>query len=78
MCDTTVGVIADDGLRVKRISDRDGIDAETAARRASFQQNADFYKSNCIFIIENNGNVSELEEKFASLINKIGSENFNA
>ena len=78
MCDTTVGVVADDRLRVKRISDRDGIDAVNAARRASFQQNADFYKKSCIFIIENNGNMSELEENFASLINEIGSENFNA
>jgi len=76
VCDTTVGVIADDDIRIERISRRDGLDEETAARRASFQQNTDFYKNNCIFIIENNGDERELEEKFAAVINQIGSEKF--
>ncbi len=76
VCDTTVGVIADDDIRVKRISLRDGVDEKNASRRASFQQNADFYRNRCIFIIENNGDERELEEKFAVLINKIGSEKF--
>ena len=74
ICDTTVGVIADAKERARRVSRRDGIPEKDAAYRVSLQKNDDFYRKNCIFIIENDGTREELEKSFGALAAKIGSE----
>ncbi|MBR6051088.1 MAG: dephospho-CoA kinase [Clostridia bacterium] len=71
ICDTTIGVVASAKLRARRVSRRDGITVKDAARRVSFQKSIDFYKMNCIHIIENNGTTEELEKKFAAVAEKM-------
>lgn len=74
ICDVTVGVIAEHGVRAHRVSRRDGISEEDAARRVSLQKSDDFYRNNCIFIIENDGTPEELRMCFDALAAKIGLE----
>ena len=74
ICDVTVGVVANAKERARRVSLRDKITVKDAARRVSLQKSIDFYKKNCIFIIENNGTAEELEKRFASVAEKIGLE----
>lgn len=73
-CDITVGVIAENGTRISRIIERDHVDELNASRRALSQKNNDFYKENCILIIENNGTRNELEKEFIRIAGKIGLE----
>ena len=74
ICDTTVGVIANAKERARRVSRRDGIPEKDASRRASLQKSDDFYRKNCIFIIENDGTHDELEKSFHDVAAKLGSE----
>ncbi|MBE6916114.1 MAG: dephospho-CoA kinase [Ruminococcaceae bacterium] len=55
LCDVTIGVIADEETRVKRITERDKISESRARDRIRAQQSNDYYKSKCDHIIENNG-----------------------
>lgn len=74
ICDTTIGIIADDDLRTSRVMERDHLDIDEAKKRISAQQSIDFYKNKCIIIIENNGDVTALSEKLTSIINNIESK----
>lgn len=72
ICDTTVGVVAYADKRAHRVARRDKITVKDAARRVSLQKSIDFYKKNCIHIIENNGTTEELEKNFAAVAEKMG------
>lgn len=73
ICDTTVGVVARAKKRARRVARRDIITVKEAARRVALQKSIDFYKKNCIHIIENNGTTEELKMNFAAVAEKIGS-----
>jgi len=73
MCDTTIGIIADETLRSKRVMIRDGISEDYAYARISSQQSPGFYKTNCAFIIENNGDIGSLENTLRNIIENIKS-----
>ncbi len=68
LCTKIISVIADISLCADRISKRDNITPETARQRLSSQHNADFFKENSDYIIENNGSESELFEKAWAVI----------
>ncbi|MBQ0125471.1 MAG: dephospho-CoA kinase [Clostridiales bacterium] len=70
-CDVTVGVVADEQTRAARVAKRDFLDDSSAKIRVSSQQNADFYKNNCTYVIENNGSVTDLEKSFEALLGKL-------
>ena len=53
MCDVTVGVVADEGIRVERIMHRDSISREKAYTRISNQHTDDWFREKCDIIIEN-------------------------
>ncbi len=55
MCDVTVGVVASEELRARRIVSRDGISAEKAYARIKNQHTDQWFRENCDIIIENNG-----------------------
>ena len=61
MCTHTVGVVADN--IIERICTRDGISVNDAKNRLANQKDADFYRSRCDYIIENNGGFEELRKK---------------
>lgn len=69
MCMHTVGVIS--GNTVGRICRRDGITQEEAERRLNNQKSADFYRARCDFIIENDGNIDDLEKSVCGVIDRI-------
>ena len=52
-CDCMVGVVAPDALRLRRIMQRDGIDADYAQKRIDAQPGNDFYREHCDAILEN-------------------------
>ncbi len=71
ICRYTIGVIAKSDVRLKRIMMRDGIDEKSALSRINAGKNDDFYKSNCDFVIENNGELNNLLNNFELLLKTI-------
>lgn len=74
VCDTTIGVIASDDIRISRVAKRDDLEYDEAKKRISAQQSIDFYRNKCIIIIENNGDVKALSEKLKSVMKDIESK----
>lgn len=63
LCDRVIGVLADTETRVQRIMARDGLDEQAARARVSAQPNADFYRTRCDYIVENNGDLADLQRQ---------------
>lgn len=68
VCDLTVGVISGKEMRAKRVAERDGLDVSDAAIRTSSQKNDDFYREKCVYIIENEGSISDLEKNVSKML----------
>lgn len=71
MCGRIVGVIADEGVCVKRIMQRDNIPEELARARLSSQHDAEFFRVNADIIIENNGAYEALQRAAADIAAKL-------
>ncbi len=71
ICDDTIGVIADKDIRVKRITDRDGISEEAAKERINAQPDEAFYRKRCGHIIINNGNLESLRKQTDELYKEL-------
>lgn len=71
LCSATVGVIAEESLRLKRIISRDGIDEERAKLRISAGKPDSFYRENCHFTIENSGDLDSLKALCLKTIKEI-------
>lgn len=61
-CDIMIGIIADKSVRKERIISRDNLTEEAAAMRISAQQDDEFYRKNCDFVIENNGGAIDISK----------------
>ncbi len=72
-CDFIVGVVARKDLKIKRVSQRDGLEPQRVADRINSQMSDDFFKQNCDFLIENSGTLLELEQKTKEIIKKLKS-----
>ena len=59
-CSVIISVLADTKLRLERIVERDGLDADTAYRRIAAQKKDEFFRSHSDYIIENNGSAEAL------------------
>lgn len=55
LCNATIGVIADDNIKIDRICERDNIRKEEAILRLNSQKSNEFYEKNVDYVIENNG-----------------------
>ncbi len=71
LCDLTVAVIADDELRLRRITERDNISRAEAESRLSVQLDDSFFKNECDYYLENNNSEQELKSKTRELISRI-------
>lgn len=71
LCDTTLGIIAPYGTRLKRILKRDGIDKKNAKIRLDSQPKDSFFKEKCDHVIANNGNLASLAKKAKSFIENL-------
>ncbi len=70
-CDYTVAVLADEKIRLKRITERDGIDSAAAKKRIDAQLSDEKLCELADFTIVNNGTLSELENSFLDVIRNI-------
>lgn len=68
-CDVKICVIADEDVRIERITKRDGISPEIAKARIASQIPNDALKEICDYTIENNADTDELR-KHIQVLNK--------
>ena len=68
ICDLTIGVLADEELRVRRIMARDGIGREAALLRVRAQKPEEYYRQNCGAVVYNNGDREQFTEKFFNIL----------
>ncbi len=71
-CDITLAVLADKDIRIKRISERDGIDKDKALERISSQMSDEYYTKACDYTVFNNGELSELAENIKMIAERGG------
>lgn len=68
LCDEKVAVIADRKIRLERIMARDSLTKVDAENRMNSQLCEEFFKQNCDVIIQNNGDLAELEKAVGDLL----------
>lgn len=54
-CDCTLAVIAEPGIRLRRLIKRDGLTVDQIRERMRNQHDSAFFEENCDFVISNNG-----------------------
>lgn len=67
LCDYVIGVIASDTSKIERICKRDSIQQDIAKKRILVQMKDDEIRKKADYIIENNKEVKNLEEKISKL-----------
>ncbi len=70
ICEVIIGVISKEELQIERIVARDNVDYDHAERRLKAQQNNEFYIEKCDEIIENNNEISYIEQEIRKLADK--------
>lgn len=71
LCHTTLGILANRSLRIDRIMHRDGLTMDQAAARIDAQKDDGFYRTNCHYIVENNGDVTELHRALDAFLKEL-------
>lgn len=67
-CDEVIGVLADYETRVRRVMKRDGIDRSAATKRIDAQPDDGFFRSHCNIVLENNGDLPQLQRKVREIL----------
>lgn len=75
-CDLIIAVLADDEIRMKRISSRDGMSEEEARKRLASQYDDNFYRERSDFTIKNNKDLQTLRDKVREVSEKIKEYHF--
>lgn len=75
--DYIILIASSDELKFKRVSERDNLDEEEIKRRMENQMSENFKRENSDFVIENNGDLNDLESKVNLIINIIKSISLN-
>ena len=70
-CDTVVGILADQEVRVARIMERDALDETAARARISAQKSEAFLREHCDHLIMNNGTLDETEAQVRAVAEAI-------
>ena len=68
LCQCVIGVLADTEVRVQRIMARDGLDEQAARARIGAQTDANFYRARCHYIVENNGDLANLQRQADAIL----------
>ena len=71
LCDVTVAVTAPEEARIQRLMARDGIDRDYAKRRIDAQKNADWFRQNCDYCLENNGTQAQFRTDWLAFLRKL-------
>lgn len=61
ICDASIAIISQKDLQIERICKRDGITEEVAEKRISIQEDNDFFKARCDYVIENNDKIEDVK-----------------
>ena len=72
LCDVTVAVIAPEEIRVQRIMARDGISADYARSRIAAQKRDDWFRTNCDYVLENDGEKEAFQTKCLAFFTELG------
>lgn len=70
-CDYTVGVIADEDVRIRRIISRDKITLDAAKKRIQAQKSNQFFIDSCDFTVYNNAGIDAIEGQVNNILEKI-------
>jgi len=74
-CDVVVGVVASQEKRLSRIMQRDNLTRENALGRINAQQQENFYRKHCDYILENQYDTeAEFENKCAEFFEELTNE----
>lgn len=68
LCDCIISVTAPDEIRLKRITQRDGLTPEKARERMSVQFSEEFFRENSDYVIENNSDTTSLKQAVIKII----------
>lgn len=71
LCGVTVAVTAAEGVRVRRIMDREGIPEEYARARAAAQKPAAWFEERCTYTLRNDGSREAFESRARALFELI-------
>jgi len=69
-CNFIVGVISQKDIQIERIVARDNVDYESAEKRIDAQEENNFFKEKCDFIIENNNDIVNTKKMVSIIANK--------
>ena len=69
-CDETIGVIANETVKMQRICARDGIDEKLAKHRINALKDDEFLIKNCTHIITNEGDKEDIKEQIDLIFNE--------
>ena len=70
-CDYTIGVIADEDVRIRRIIARDRISNDVAEKRIRSQKSNQFFIDTCDFTVYNNAGIDVLGRQVENILEKI-------
>ncbi len=71
LCNQTIGVLADEEIRFKRIQSRDSLSESEAKTRMSAGKPPEFYLERCYHILYNNKGEKELEDSAFMLLERL-------
>ena len=72
LCDVTVAITAPTEARVRRLMARDGISEEYARNRIAAQHNADWFREQCNYALENDGSIDAFATKCLAFLHTMG------
>ena len=72
LCDVTVAVTAPKELRLQRLMARDGITRSYALSRIEAQPEDDYYRQNCGYVLENDGDELQFQRKCLAFFRQLG------
>ena len=68
ICDCVISVTAPEDIRLRRITERDGLTIEQAKERMSVQFSDDYFRENSDFVIENNRDFASFKQAVGKII----------
>lgn len=71
LCTVCIGVLASRSRRLQRIMERDGLSEAEAGHRIDTQPPDAYYRARCRYIIENDGNLSAMEQTLNAILKEL-------
>ena len=72
LCDATVAVTAPEEARIRRLMQRDGISEDYARSRIAAQHDESWFRENCRYTLENDGEIDAFATKCVAFLHTIG------